>query len=173
MHDMLAASLLERVEQLLQHHHDFQQEVVGLLREEVCLLRQIVKHLPPLDDRVLGGVISQIGDNSMVPIQPGQTPKFQVTPTFSGAPFALDGTKATVTSSDPTNFPVALDPSDPQGLTFDAAIPADAQPVGGSEAITVTWTYTNTDGVVATVSGTVTELGITDDVTGGTFAQIA
>ena len=119
-----------------------------------------------------GGAFRQIG-NPMVAIQPGQTPKFLVTPTFSGAAFTTNAAQAAVTSSDPANFPVNLDPSDPTGLTFDAPIPATANPTGGSEAITVTWQYTNTDGTVATVSGTVTELGIVDDVTGGTFAQIA
>ena len=114
-----------------------------------------------------------MGSPILVPIQPGQTPKFLVTPEFSGDPFTLDGSKASITSSDPTNFPVQLDPSDPQGLTFEAPIPASAVPPGGSEAITVTWTYTNPDGKVATVTGTVTENGIVDDVTGGSFAQIA
>ena len=49
----------------------------------------------------------------------------------------------------------------------------DAVIAPGGEVLTVTWTYTNTDGVVATVTGTVTEQGIVDDVTGGTFAQVA
>ena len=110
---------------------------------------------------------------SLVPIQPGQTPVFQVTPTFSGAAFTTNAAQASVTSSDTTNFPVQLVASDPTGLTFEAPIPATASPTGGSEAITVTWTYTNTDGTKAEVTGTVTELGIVDDVTGGTFAQIA
>jgi hypothetical protein len=98
----------------------------------------------------------------MVPIQPGNTPVFQVTPTFSGAPFTTTAAYAAVSSSDPTNFPVELVPSDATGLTFQAPIPTTATPTGGSEAITVTvtWTYTNTDGTRATV-------------TGGTFAQIA
>lgn len=110
----------------------------------------------------------------MNPIAPGNTVKFQVSPTFSGEPFTLDGTRASVTSSDTTNFPVSLDlTNDATGTTFESVIPADAQPTGGSEAIVITWTYTNLDGVVATVQGTVTELGITDDVTGGTFAQIS
>lgn len=108
----------------------------------------------------------------MVPISPGNAPKFYVTPTFSGDAFTLDGTRASITSSDQTNFPVSLDVSDPEGRTFVAVIPADAKPTGGSEDITVTWTYTNLDGKVATVSGTVTEVGIIDDVTGGTFAQV-
>lgn len=137
------------------------------------LLRSILHYIK--SSTVTGGSIHQIGEHHMalVPISPGNSPKFQVTPTFSGAPFTLDGAKAQVTSSDTTNFPVALDPSDPEGRTIVAAIPETAQPVGGSEDVTITWTYTNDDGVVATVTGSVTELGIVDDVTGGTFAQVA
>ncbi|MGA8730291.1 MAG: hypothetical protein WB608_16170 [Terracidiphilus sp.] len=154
-----------------------------LLRENLIvsvqnqhLLREILRLLlhPHHPNRVLGGVMSQIGDPTMVPIQPGNTPKFQVTPTFSGPPFPLVAANVSIESSDPANFPVELDlTDDPTGATFDAPIPATAQPVGGSEDITVTWKYTNTDGSVATVTGTVTEQGITDNVTGGTFAQIA
>jgi hypothetical protein len=139
------------------------------------LLEQIRNNLFHNFSRVLGGVMYQVGDAmSLVPIQPGQTPKFLVAPTFSGAPFTTVGAQAAVTSSDPANFPVALDlTDDPTGLTFEAAIPSTATPPAGGEPITVTWTYTNTDGTVATVTGTVTENGITDDVTGGTFTQVA
>lgn len=137
------------------------------LRELVRLARKDQPH-----DNVIGGSITRTGD-TMNPIAPGNTVKFLVSPTFSGAAFALDGTKAAITSSDPTNFPVSLDPADPTGATFESVIPDTAAPVGGSEDITVTWTYTNTDGKVATVTGTVTEVGIVDDVTGGTFAQVA
>lgn len=147
--------------------------VVQELRELVKLFRELIQVLRhKTQDNVAGGAMHRLGD-TMVAIQPGSTPVFQVTPTFSGAAFALDATKAAVTSSDPTNFPVALVATDTTGTTFEAAIPATATPTGGSEAITVTWTYTNTDGTVATVTGTVTEVGIVDDVTGGTFAQIA
>ena len=138
------------------------------------LLLRILREINRNSNRVLGGVMSQVGDPmSLVPIQPGQTPVFQVTPTFSGAAFTTNAAQASVTSSDTTNFPVQLVASDPTGLTFEAPIPATASPTGGSEAITVTWTYTNTDGTKAEVTGTVTELGIVDDVTGGTFAQVA
>lgn len=131
------------------------------------------KHYHPHNKRkVTGGTFRQIG-SPMVPISPGNSPKFQVTPTFSGDPFTLDGSKAAVTSSDPVNFPVSLDAADPEGRTFIAALPADSTiPVGGSEQVTITWTYTNLDGEVATVTGNVTENGIVDDVTGGTFAQV-
>lgn len=145
-------------------------------------LREINKNLRELahilrgnktQDNVSGGKMTRTGD-VMNPIQPGNTVKFLVTPSFTTTAFTLDGTKAAVTSSDTTNFPVTLDlTTDPTGATFEAIIPADAKPVGDNEAITVTWTYTNLDGTVATVTGTVTEVGIVDDVTGGTFAQIA
>jgi hypothetical protein len=162
MHDYLAAELLKEV-----------RELIAGQREENKLLREILHELkhPRKPNRVTGGNIKEI---TMVPISPGNSPKFQVTPTFSGDPFVLDGSKAAVSSSDPVNFPVSLDlTNDAEGRTFVAPIPADAIIVGGSEVVTVTWTYTNVDGVVATVSGTVTEVGIVDDVTGGTFAQVA
>jgi hypothetical protein len=143
-------------------------ETNRLLDRLICILRKDQSH-----DNVEGGSITRIGD-SMNQIAPGSTVKFLVTPTFSGAPFALNGAQAAVTSSDPANFPVSLDlAGDPTGATFESVIPATATPTGGSEDITVTWTYTNADGHVATVSGTVTEVGIVDDVTGGTFAQVA
>jgi hypothetical protein len=144
--------------------------------DKIAQLLRAILHQLKFGNSVTGGAFTQIlGGSSMslVPIQPGNTPVFQVTPTFSGAAFATLAAQAAVTSSDPVNFPVALVATDPTGLTFEAAIPTTAAPTGGSEAITVTWTYTNTDGTVATVTGTVTELGIVDDVTGGTFAQVS
>ena len=164
MHDLVAQSLLEQLRGL---------ERLG--REQVALQRAILRHLNRGHDDLVGGSLAQIpegGSMSLVPIQPGQTPVFQVTPTFSGAPFTTAAAQAAVTSSDAANFPVELVPTDPTGLTFQAPIPATATPTGGDEAITVTWTYTNLDNSVATVTGTVTESGITDDVTGGSFAQI-
>ena len=106
----------------------------------------------------------------MLPIQPGNSPQFQITPEFSGPPFTPLAASASVVSSDPANFPVVLDTT---GLVITAAIPAGATPTGGSEAITVTWTYVNLDGSVATVVGTVTETGIVvSNIVGGSFAQI-
>lgn len=161
MHDLIAAELLHNVQRLVR----LQEETNHLLRQQLFVLRH-----PQSTDRITGGYIKEI--TPMLPITPGNAPKFQVTPTFSGAPFVLDGTKVSVTSSDTTNFPVALDPADPEGRTIIADIPATAQPVGGSEDVTVTWAYTNTDGIAAVVTGSVTELGIVDDVTGGTFEQV-
>ena len=127
--------------------------------------------------RITGGKLRQIGE-TMLSITPGNTPKFQVTPTFAGNPFAPVAANASVVSSDPANFPVVLDTTDATGLTFDAPIPAGATPTGGSEEITVTWTYTNTDGTLGVVTGIVTESGllvpppVPGTITGGTFAQV-
>ncbi len=151
-------------------------------REQTHLLRSIARHLQQ-DNRVLGGVMHQTGD-FMQTITPGNSPQFQVTPTFSGAPFALVAANASVSSSDPVNFPVILNADDPTGTIFTANLPADAEITEGGKLITITWTYTNADGTEAEVTGTVTEEGIVDeesivdeegvdDVTGGTFAQIA
>jgi hypothetical protein len=160
-------------------------EMVKELRETNRLLRHLVLLLSrQTDDNVTGGTIARVGDNDIMgttpvtpsfpPLEPGVIAKFLVTPTFSGAAFALVGAQAAVTSSDTTNFPVTIDlADDPTGATIEAVIPATAAPLNGSESITVTWTYTNTDGTVATVTGTVTEVGIVDDVTGGTFARVA
>lgn len=142
-----------------------------LLVEQISLIRETNHILKLQFNRVLGGVMTQIGD-PMLPIQPGNTVKFLVTPTFSGDPFVLLAAQAAISSSDPTNFPAVLDPTDPTGATFEAAIPADAVIPTGTEAVVITWTYTNADSTVATVTGTVTENGIVDDVTGGTFAQV-
>jgi hypothetical protein len=140
------------------------------------VLVRIERRLPcPTDaTNVTGGKFTQIGEPPMLAIQPGNSPKFQVTPTFSGEPFTLDGTKAAVSTSDAVNAPAKLDlDTDPTGATFELDLTPDVVIGAGGEPIVVTWTYTNEDGDVATVTGTVTEEGIVDDVTGGTFAQVA
>jgi hypothetical protein len=157
---------LRREYTVLEHIAEESLQVQILILQELRALRRWFQY-----STLTGGTFRQ--GAPMLAIQPGNTPKFLVAPTFSGAAFTTNAAQASVQSSDPANFPVELDPSDPTGLTFDAPIPSTATPTGGSEAITVTWTYTNTDGTVATVTGTVTEEGIIDDVTGGTFAQVA
>jgi hypothetical protein len=87
----------------------------------------------------------------------------------------LVGKNAAVSTSDPVNAPAAIDlTDDPTGATFQLNLLAGAviDPVNG-EPISVDYAYTNPDGTVAHVTGTVTEQGIVDDVTGGTFAQVA
>ena len=173
------ARTIERQTKRIQHETREDLNTLLLVLGELRAIRQELEHPAPAPppastSTVTGGSILQTG-NPMLPITPGNSPQFAVTPTFSGASFTTLASAAAVTSSDPTNFPVALNSTDPTGLTFTAAIPTTATPTGGSEVITVTWTYTNLDGTVATVTGTVTETGIVtapSDVTGGTFAQI-
>jgi hypothetical protein len=137
-------------------------------------LKSIDSKLEQQFNRVLGGVITQIPvGGTMIPIQPGQSPKFKVTPTFGGSPFTLDGSKAAISTSDAVNAPAAIDlTDDAQGTTFILNLTANATIAAGGEALAVDWSYTNIDGQVAHVTGTVTEQGIVDDVTGGTFEQI-
>lgn len=168
MHDKLAQALIEEV-------RETRREQTELLRRILQVTERIYRALP---SSVIGGTFTQIGDPDtmadLVPIQPGQSPKFQVTPAFSGAPFTLDGTKAAIATSDPTNAPAALDlTDDPAGTTFVINLTANVNIGPGGEVITVTWTYVNADGTTATVTGTITENGIVDDVTGGTFSQVA
>jgi hypothetical protein len=164
-------------------HDIIANEIVQYLRraerqrkEQITLLRAIL-HALQHASRVIGGSFTQVPGGttmSLVPIQPGQSPKFQVTPTFSGPPFPLVGANAAITTSDSVNAPASLDlTDDPTGATFVLNLTPGAVIAAGGEALTVTWTYTNADGIVATVTGTVTEEGIVDDVTGGVFEQVA
>ena len=181
MHDITANALLEAVRQLDATSRRALQALRRLERqgkEQVALQRAILHHLNPAS-RVIGGTFHQVpGDSNMstslVPIQAGNTPKFQVTPTFSGPAFTLDGTKAAITTSDPVNAAASIDlTDDPTGTTFAIAL-SDTNPIpAGGEGINVDWSYTNLDGTVAHVTGTLTEQGIVDDVTGGTFEQIS
>ncbi len=107
-----------------------------------------------------------------VPLIPGNTPVFTVTPVFSGAPFTPVAANAFVSSSDPTNFPVELVPYDPTGTTFQATIPSTVTAV---ESVTVVWQYHNPDGTTAVVSGSITlePAATADDITSGSFTQTA
>jgi hypothetical protein len=177
VHDITANSLLAAINSLEKTSREqlaAQRNLERLSKEQIVLQRAILHHLNPAP-RVIGGTFTQVPSGGiMLPIQPGNSPKFQVTPTFSGAPFALVGAQAAVATSDSVNAPAALDlTDDPTGATFVLNLTAGAVIGAGGEPIVVTWTYINTDGTVATVQGTVTEEGIVDDVTGGTFAQVA
>ena len=79
-------------------HEPSVQEVVHYLRraerqrkEQITLLRAILQAVTATN-QVIGGSFTQIPlGGIMLPIQPGSSPEFQVTPTFSGNPFALIG----------------------------------------------------------------------------------
>ena len=153
---------------------DIAEQSLEVQRRILQVLCEILRALKPQLSDVTGGAFTQIGEH-MIPIQPGNSPKFQVTPTFDGPAFPLVGAQAAVSTSDLANAPASIDlRDDPTGATFVLILTAGAVIAPGGEALTVTWQYTNEpDGVVATVTGTVTEEGIVDDVTGGTFQQVA
>ena len=144
-------------------------------RETNRLLKDILRVLHHRYALVTGGTFTQLlqqGETTMLPIQPGNSPQFQVAPTFSEGPIPTLLAQAAVTSSDTVNAPVELNVGDPTGLTFTINLtPGVTLPTGG-ESLTISWIYTNLDGTTATVSGTLTEEGLVSDVTGGTFAQI-
>ena len=104
---------------------------------------------------------------TMLPIAPGFSPEFTATPAPAGT-FPAPGNVPVWTSSDTTNAPVTADAS---GLVATVAIPATAT-VGATFTLTIT--YTNADGVVAT--GTLDQTIVAappSDITSFTIAQTA
>ena len=107
----------------------------------------------------------QIQETSMLSISPGNSPQFTATPVPSTS---APSTPPTWVSSDTTNAPVSVDPT---GLIATVAIPAGAT-VGA--AFTLTVSYTNADGTVAT--GTTSQTIVappSPDITSFDVAQTA
>ena len=99
----------------------------------------------------------------MLPIAPGFNPVYTATPIPATS---IPSTPPTWESSDPTNAPVTADST---GLVATVAIPPTAQ-VGA--VFTLTVTYTNADGTVAT--GTLEQTIVSAppaDITGFTIEQ--
>ena len=152
--------------------------LVQLLRvlERSLEVQLRIEHLLNLHfEHVTGGTIRRIGNPHMAtsfpPLGPGVAAKFQVTPAPAGV--VTEAANAAWSSSDETNFPAVMDPSDPTGCTADVTIPAAETE---TEAVTLTWTYTNADSTIATASAEFDLVGGTVapvDVTGGTIARIA
>jgi len=165
-------SLIEIHNEESHYEKAFEKFVIEQLYELRMLVHEILKSVNHPYSEVTGGSFHQTGD-TMLPISPGNSPQFAITPTFTGDPVLTLRASATILSSDPVNFPIAFEDSDTTGLNLIAVIPTTAVIPGGSEAITVTWTYTNTSGSVVTVVGNVTETGIVpvSEVNGGSFAQ--
>lgn len=84
-----------------------------------------------------------IQETTMLAIAPGNSPVFTATPVPSTS---VPSTPPTWTSSDTTNAPASVDPT---GLIATVAIPTSA--VAGT-SFTLTVSYTNADGTVATGS---------------------
>jgi len=145
-----------------EREHKFEHKVLEELEEQEKTLHEILENTKP-SHNVTGGIICRTG-NLMIALKPGNSPKFVVSPLPAGVKtFAA---QAVVSSADAADI-ITLDPTDPTGLTFTNTInPSATEPV----TLTLTWTYTNTDGSVATVTGTFSEV---TDVTGGTMSQVA
>ena len=103
----------------------------------------------------------------LLPIAPGFSPVYTATPQPAGT-FPAPGNLPVWTSSDPVNAPVTMDPT---GLIGTVNIPATA--IAGV-SFTLTITYTNADGTVATGSLVQTIVAAPPaDITGFTIAQTA
>lgn len=141
----------------------FEKFVRDELKHEDKLLHEILENQKH-PNTVIGGLIHQLGVSPMIALKPGNSPVFAVSPLPAGVKTLA--AQAVVSSGDPADV-IALNADDPTGLTFtDTINPAATEPV----TLTLTWTYTNTDGSIATVTGTFSEV---TDVTGGTMTQVA
>lgn len=136
---------------------------------EAELLRQILHELRAIRQELKPHYIKHfhIRRKDMLPIAPGFSPQYTATPVPAGT-FPAPGNVPTWTSSDNTNAPIAADST---GLVATVAIPATAT-VGASFTLTVS--YTNADGTLAT--GTLTQTIVAAppaDITSFTIAQTA
>jgi hypothetical protein len=146
----------------------FETETHRLLHEILHELKEIRRELHH-KTAVTGGIMYQQGNPmALLPIAPGNSPQFAVTPTPTGVTTLAANT--VWSSSDTTNAPVTANASDATGLTATVNIPSTA--VVGT-TFTLTWTYTNADGTVATPATlSLTIVALVTDVTGGTMAQV-
>jgi hypothetical protein len=132
------------------------------LREIDHRLERIERELRPHCSTITAFQIRRL---TMLPIAPGFSPVYTATPVPAGT-FPAPGNLPVWTSSDTVNAPVTADAT---GLIGTVNIPATA--VVGT-AFTLTVTYTNADGTVAT--GTLTQTIVaapSPDITGFTIAQ--
>ncbi len=131
-----------------------------LLRSILHELRCIHRELHPPNISAF-----DIKEITMFPIAPGFSPVYTATPIPAGT-YPAAGNVPVWTSSDTTNAPVTADAT---GLIATVAIPASA--VVGT-TFTLTISYTNADGTVAT--GTLAQTIVAapvPDITGFTIAQ--
>lgn len=143
---------------MFDHNKHLLEEILRIEREQLHVLREIQRELkPPRIDRFL------IKEITMLPIAPGFSPVYTAIPVPAGT---FPSTPPTWTSSDTTNAPISVDPT---GLIATVAIPATAV-VGTSFTLSIS--YTNADGSVATGSLTQTIVAApSPDITSFTIAQ--
>jgi hypothetical protein len=149
---------------LLRRLIELTEEQLLLDWENNRLLRRIAKELAP--EPVTGFTFTQ--ENPMLPFAPGSSPVITITPLPAGV--QLTQAVPTTVSSDPVNYPISVDST---GLIVTIAIPTTA--TVGAPAATLTTSYTNADGTVATSTsqpfGSI--VAAVTDVTGFTFEQTA
>ena len=134
------------------------------VREEKELLREVLEELHQTHQhRIKRFEINQENSMALLPIAPGNSPVFTATPVpATSAP----STPPTWSSSDTTNAPITVDAT---GLIASVVIPTTAV-VGTSFTLTIS--YTNADGTVAT--GTTTQTIVapaSPDITSFTIEQ--
>lgn len=140
----------------------FDHDQVRLLKDILHELRAIRHELHHHHPSISAFEIRRI---TMLPIAPGFSPVYTATPIPAGT-FPAPGNLPAWTSSDTTNAPVTADAT---GLVATVAIPASA--VVGT-VFTLTVTYTNADGTVAT--GTLSQTIVNappSDITSFSIAQ--
>jgi hypothetical protein len=119
--------------------------ILETTKENTLLLKEILHRLPP-PNRIVRFVITRQGDTLMgFPLlTPGTSAVYTATPVPSTA---VPSTPPTWTSSDTVNAPVTADAT---GLIGTVDVPSTAVPA----TFTLTVSYTNSDGTVATGSVT-------------------
>jgi len=142
-----------------------EREEITLLREVVKLLKKLVKEERPKPSITRFVITQEENPMGLLAIAPGNSPVFTATPVPSTS---VPSTPPTWTSSDTVNAPIDVDST---GLVATVAIPSTAV-VGGS--FTLTASYTNADGTVATGSISLTIVAPpSPDITSFTIAQTA
>lgn len=100
----------------------------------------------------------------MIPLAAGQTATFSTTPIPTGS--APDPSKVTWSSSDTTNAPVVVNPSDASGLSAQVTFPST---VTAGLTFILTVNYENSDGTFASQANSFTTVAAPpSDVTGFT-----
>ena len=113
------------------------------LKEEFYFLRRIIHRILEIDHIASFNVTREGDPMALPPIVAGSTVVYTATPVPSTS---VPSTPPTWTSSDPANAPVTADPTGLIGTVVIAAV----APVGTSYTVTIS--YTNADGSVATGS---------------------
>lgn len=157
----------------MKHWRPNEQQFFQEVWEQGTLLRHLYRVLTP--HRVLGGVIAQLETSPMILIAPGSSPVFGVTPEPAGVVTSASQAAWSASSSDNSTVTITPVTTDDTGLTATATLP---ETINAGAELMITWTYTNADGKVVSVTGIFPVFAAPPppppviDVTGGTLAQV-